>query len=207
MSDSSGTVHLVDDDESIRSSISFLLETVGTKCVVYADPLEFLESFRDPGNACLVVDIRMPGMSGLELQDQLNDRGISNPLIFITGHGEINMAVRAMRNGAFDFIQKPFRDQDLLDSINAGLQMASSAQVKSENEEVLRRRYLSLSPREKEVMKLVANGKANKVIAYELDVSQRTVEIHRARAMQKMHVRNLADLVRADIQLEKLGAI
>ncbi len=201
-----GVVELVDDDPGVRDAIAFLLKTVGTPCNTYANAAEFLDQYDDDGINCLVLDIRMPGMSGLELQEEIHRRGWHPPIIFITGHGEIAMAVRAMRNGAFDFIQKPFQDQELLDSINAALLIARSQQKKQRDISEIQDAFESLSPREREVMALVTAGKANKVIAFDLGVSQRTVEIHRARVMHKMDAHNLAELVRTQIRLEQARA-
>lgn len=203
MSDSCvGIVHLIDDEEPIRDSLTLLLKSVGIECRSYPDALQFLQSFTNDPDCCLVVDIRMPGMSGLELQAEVNRRGISNPVIFITGHGEIEMAVRAMRDGAFDFLQKPLHDQLFLDSVNAALRHARSTTSATRHRAKYEQCLQTLSPREREVMQLVAAGKANKVIALDLDVSQRTVEIHRARVMEKMGARSLAELVRISIVLE-----
>ena len=203
MSRESGLVELVDDDLAVRDAISFLLETVGIECRCFESADAFLAGHDADAASCLVLDIRMPGMSGLELQDELRRRDWTAPIIFITGHGEIAMAVRAMRNGAFDFIQKPFKDQELLDSINAALVIARSQRRSTRDVGELREAFDTLSPREREVMALVTDGKPNKVIAFDLGVSQRTVEIHRARVMQKMGARNLAELVRTQIRLEQ----
>lgn len=194
-------VRVVDDDNAVRDSIAFLLKSVGIDSECYANADDFLEH-DDPGvPGCIVLDIRMPGMSGLELQRELNQRGSRTPVIFITGHGDITMAVQAMRNGAADFVQKPFRDQSLLDSVNAALQSANAVRNEVEQLKSLRKRYENLTAREKEVMELVAVGTANKVIALDLGASQRTIEIHRARVMEKMAARNLAQLVRMHILL------
>ncbi|MEO1596243.1 MAG: response regulator [Pseudomonadota bacterium] len=203
MSEDTATVALVDDDPAVRDAVSFLLETVGIECRSYASADAFLGGHDPAATSCIVLDIRMPGMSGLELQDELARRGWKAPIVFITGHGEIAMAVRAMRNGAFDFIQKPFKDQELIDSINAALVIARSQRQSLRDVGELREAFETLSPREREVMGLVTEGKPNKVIAFDLGVSQRTVEIHRARVMQKMGARNLAELVRTQIRLEQ----
>lgn len=203
MNDNTAIVELVDDDPAVRDAISFLLDTVGIQCVCYESADAFLARHDPATTSCIVLDIRMPGMSGLELQEELRRREWTAPIIFITGHGEIAMAVRAMRNGAFDFIQKPFKDQELIDSINAALIIARSQHQSLRDVGELRVAFDTLSPREREVMALVTEGKPNKVIAYDLGVSQRTVEIHRARVMQKMGARNLAELVRTQIRLEQ----
>ena len=196
-------VRIVDDDGAVRDSIAFLLKSVGIRNECYASADEFLERNDPAVPGCIVLDIRMPGMSGLELQEELNRRKSVAPIIFITGHGDITMAVQAMQNGAADFIQKPFRDQSLLDCINSALQSVSAVQSEIERSKSLMKRYDSLTAREKEVMELVAVGTANKVIALDLDVSQRTVEIHRSHVMEKMGARNLAQLVRMHIQLQR----
>ncbi len=191
----SGTVYIIDDDEAVRDSLALLVRSVGLESRTFASATEFLSAF-DPGmGGCLVVDIRMPGMSGLDLQQALNDRGCRIPLLFITGHGDVAMAVRAMRAGALDFIEKPFRDQDLLDRINQAL--ALSAQQRSALAEAagIRARVAALTPREREIMDRIVAGQANKVIAVELGLSERTVEIHRAKVMSKTQSRSLAELV------------
>jgi len=189
-------VYVVDDDEAMRDSLTLLLSSVGYLSKAYPGAGEFLDDY-DPGqHACLLADIRMPGMSGLEMQEELNQRGIEIPIIFITGHGDIPMAVEAMKGGAIDFLQKPFRDQDVLDRINDALQRDIERRDSMRENSVVRERLASLTPREQEVMKRVVAGQANKVIALDLGVSQRTVEIHRARVMRKMGARSLAELVR-----------
>ncbi len=195
MSIEDAVVYVVDDDEAVRDSLSVLLRSVGYQAQTFESAVEFLESFDADQHGCLVADIRMPGMSGLDLQAALNKDGSELPIIFITGHGDVPMAVDAMKSGALDFIQKPFRDQDLLDRINQALQADSERRQSCEERSVVRARLAALTPREREVMDRVVKGQANKVIALDLGVSQRTVEIHRARVMQKMHARSLAELV------------
>lgn len=194
--DNESWVYVVDDDKGVRDSLSLLLASVGLNCRVYASAAEFLEDYRPDRVACLVSDIRMPGMSGIELQAEMNRAHISIPVIFITGHGDVPMAVSAMKDGAMDFLTKPFRDQELLDRINAALTQANEAFDDQQRQREVRARYESLTPREAEVMAMVVRGSANKVIAMDLGVSQRTVELHRARVMQKMAARSLAELVR-----------
>ena len=196
MSEQGSTVFIVDDDREVRDSLGFLMKSVGLIARTYATAQEFLDSYDMDNPGCLVLDIRMPGMSGLELQEKLNERHAILPTIFITGHGDVPMAVEAMQSGAVDFIQKPFRDQDLLDRINQALdQDAKNRSMLLERHEIVKRME-TLTQREQEVMELVAEGKANKVIAGDLGVSQRTVEIHRARVMEKMQASSLAHLVR-----------
>jgi len=189
-------VHIVDDDAAVRDSLSLLLRTVGLPSRTYASADEFLVAYMPEEVSCLVADIRMPGLSGLELQQELLERHADVPIIFITGHGDVPMAVNAMKCGALDFIQKPFRDQDLLDRIHHALQQAKAARNARLETTTIQERFSALTPREREVMDKVVSGCANKVIAMDLGVSQRTVELHRARVMQKMGVRSLAELVR-----------
>ena len=189
-------IYVVDDDRGVRDSLSLLLRSVGIENEAYESAAAFLAAYRTGRVACLIVDISMPGMSGLELQDELNRRHISLPIIFITGHGDVPMAVTAMKAGAVDFLPKPFRDQELLDRVTAALGKAASEFADEQHAIDVRARYGSLTPREAEVMAKVVAGCANKVIAMDLGVSQRTVELHRARVMQKMAVRSLAELVR-----------
>lgn len=196
MANSEAIVYVVDDDSAVRDSLRLLLKSVGLACETFESGREFLAGFKDGQRACLVADIRMPGMSGLDLQAELNRRQVHLPLIFITGYGDVPMAVDAMKAGALDFIQKPFRDQDLLDRINQALAEEQEwREVDAERGEI-EQRIATLTPREREVMESVVRGDANKVVAFDLGVSQRTVEIHRARVMQKMGVRTLAQLVR-----------
>ena len=178
-----------------------LLESVNLKHEIFASADEFLEHEEQHRSGCLVLDIRMPGLGGLELQDELISRGSTLPIIFITGHGDVPMAVDAMQKGAVDFIQKPFRDQELLDRVREALSTDRERRAAREKHAEVESRLERLTKREREVFDLVVTGKPNKVIAYELDVSQRTVEIHRARVMEKMEARSLADLVRMHMSL------
>jgi FixJ family two-component response regulator len=189
-------VYIVDDDHAVRDSLSLLLNSVGIRNQTFDSATAFLAAFQPNRIACLVADIRMPVMSGLELQNELNARKAAIPIIFITGHGDVPMAVNAMKDGAMDFLTKPFRDQDLLDRVRAALSGARAEFDSTQQLQEVRERFESLTPREREVMELVVQGLANKVIAMDLGVSQRTVELHRARVMQKMSVRSLAELVR-----------
>ncbi|HMK86825.1 MAG TPA: response regulator transcription factor [Steroidobacteraceae bacterium] len=195
------TIFVVDDDDGMRRALDTLLSTVGYKTAVFARPTDFLAQYQADVPGCLVLDIRMPEMSGLEVQQQLNRRGSMLPVIFITGHGDVPMAVQAMKEGAFEFIQKPFRDQDLLDCINHALkQDAENRSTAARRSDVLHR-LESLTPREREVMNLIVEGSANKVIAIDLGLSERTVEIHRAKVMEKMGARSVAHLVRLHLTL------
>jgi len=194
-------VYVVDDDDEMRRALDTLLSTIGYKTAVFSRASEFLANFKADSPGCLVLDIRMPDMSGLELQQHLNRIGSMLPVIFITGHGDIPMAVQAMKEGAFEFIQKPFRDQDLLDHINHALKQDNeNRNTVARRAEVLHR-LESLTPRERQVMDLVVEGAANKVIAIDLDLSERTVEIHRAKVMEKMGARSVAHLVKLHLTL------
>jgi two-component system response regulator FixJ len=194
-------VMVVDDDSGVRNAMRSLLKSVGLECTLFASAQEFLAAHDPSQPGCLLLDIRMPGMSGLELQQQLNLRGAVIPVIFMTGHGDIPMAVEAMQHGAFDFLQKPFRDQDLIDRIQRAIakdgelrkSLGEHARIKSHLE--------SLTPREREVLDLMTQGKQNKAIAQDLGVSPRTVEIHRARVMEKMSAQSVAELVRMMLDL------
>lgn len=195
-SQDSAVVYVVDDDEAVRDSLRLLLDSVDLVCRTYASATEFLDDHDPNQHSCLVADIRMPGLSGLDLQDELNRRASTIPILFITGHGDVPMAVDAMKSGALDFIQKPFRDQDLLDRIHQALERDEERRADNREAAEVRGRIAKLTGRETEVMQRVVKGQANKVIALDLGVSQRTVEIHRARVMQKMGARSLAELVR-----------
>jgi FixJ family two-component response regulator len=200
------TVYIVDDDSGVRSSIRVLMKSVGLPATPFPSAKEFLDAYHPNNPGCLVLDIRMPGMSGLELQEALNERGAVIPVIFITGHGDIPMAVEAMRHGAFDFLQKPFRDQDLIDRIQQALARDAETRQSLQEHARIRARIASLTPREREVLELLTSGKANKMMAQDLGLSQRTVEIHRAHVMEKMGAKSVAQLVRMVMDLEYRGA-
>ena len=190
------TVFIVDDDDAVRESLEFLMKSINQPAESYASAQAFLDHFNPERPGCLLLDIRMPGISGLDLQEKLKSMDAGIPIIFITGHGDVPMAVKAIQAGAADFIQKPFRDQELIDRIREVL--ADDVEVRSERlqrNEILERMG-TLTEREKEVMEQVVAGKANKVVAIDLNVSQRTVEIHRANVMEKMKAKSLAQLVR-----------
>jgi FixJ family two-component response regulator len=195
------TVYVVDDDQAIRHAMELLMRSVGLDYEIFHSADDFLASHTNERAGCLVLDIRMPGLGGLELQEKLNDIGSTLPIIFITGHGDVPMAVEAMQKGAVDFIQKPFRDQELLDRITEALKTDQERRSARDQQAEVSGRIDKLTKREREVMDLVVTGKPNKVIAYELGVSQRTVEIHRARVMEKMEARSLADLVRMHLAI------
>jgi len=200
-----GTVFIVDDDEGVREGLSLLLEAVGQPCELYSSAIDFLEAYDPSKRGCLVLDIRMPGMSGLDLQEALNERESQLPIIFITGHGDIPMAVDAMRCGALDFIRKPFREQDLLDSINAALEYDAGERDLSLKHQDLCDRILSLTERESEVFHRVAAGDRSREIGIALGISERTVEAHRAQIMKKLGARTLAQLVRIEFDAERLA--
>jgi two-component system, LuxR family, response regulator FixJ len=195
------TIYVVDDDDGMRRALDALLSTVGYKTAVFSRPSEFLARFKPDTAGCLVLDIRMPDMSGLEVQQQLNRMGSMLPVIFITGHGDVPMAVQAMKEGAFEFIQKPFRDQDLLDRINHALKQDAENRNTVARRADIQHRLESLTPRERQVMDMVVDGAANKVIAIDLALSERTVEIHRAKVMEKMGARSVAHLVKLHLTL------
>lgn len=190
------TVFIIDDDDAVRDALGMLISSAGLHAEQYGSASRFLEEYDPNRPGCLLLDIRMPGMSGLELQQHLKERGTEPPIIFITGHGDIPMAVQATKRGAFDFVQKPVDDDELLERIHEALD-TNRRQVEEEAQrQHVRDGLARLTPRERQVMEMVIEGKANKVIAIDLGVSQRTVEIHRARVMEKMRARSLAQLVR-----------
>jgi two-component system response regulator FixJ len=196
------TVYIIDDDNGVRTSIRVLMKSVGLPAVAFASAQEFLSSYNPLMAGCVILDIRMPGMSGMELQEALNERGAVIPVIFVTGHGDVPMAVEAMRHGAFDFLQKPFRDQDLIDRVQQALARDRETREDLKEHSRIRARIATLTPREKEVLDLLTVGKANKMMAQDLGLSQRTVEIHRAHVMEKMGAKSVAQLVRMIMDLE-----
>ena len=189
-------VFIVDDDEDVRDSLIELVESIDLQTKAYESAISFLSEFNTNSSGCILADVRMPGMSGIELQHKLNEIGATQPLIIMTGHGDITMAVQAMKDGAFEFLQKPFRDQELLDCLTKALDQDMSNRKQSK---LLRARHESinsLTKREREVIDKVLEGKANKIIARELSISDRTVEIHRSHAMEKLGTKSVAELVK-----------
>jgi FixJ family two-component response regulator len=194
-------VFVVDDDPAMRRSLENLIRSVGLRVAAFATAQDFLRAPRPNGPGCLVLDVRLPGLSGLDLQKQLIEANRDIPIVFITGHGDIPMTVRAMRAGAVEFLTKPFRDQDLLDAIHQALERARNADAQRAEVEVLQDRYRSLTPREREVMALVVAGLANKQIGARIGASETTVKIHRHQVMEKLAAGSLADLVRMAAKL------
>ncbi|MGP1347326.1 MAG: response regulator FixJ [Phycisphaerales bacterium] len=189
-------VYIVDDDAAMRESLRFLVESVGLTAKAFASASDFLNSYKNESPCCAIIDVRMPGISGLDLQEQLNARSISIPVIIVTGHADVPMAVRAMKAGAFDFIEKPFNDQVLLERIQRAIDDHDREQsIQAEKESILER-IRTLTPRETQVMEMVVDGNANKQIAANLGLSEKTIEVHRAHVMSKLGAGNAADLIR-----------
>jgi FixJ family two-component response regulator len=190
-----GTVYIIDDDEDLRLSLDSLLRSVGLQTEMHSSAAEFMQTAMLATDSCVVLDVRLPGLSGLDFQDYLVKNDVSIPVIMMTGHGDIPMSVRAMKAGAIDFLPKPFRDQDMLDAVFAALRLSSQRQEGDSNRAALHARLESLSPRERQVMTMVTRGLMNKQVAGELNLSEITVKIHRGAAMRKMQARSLAELV------------
>ncbi len=196
MSAEEATVFILDDDASVRKAMKRLIQSIGFKVIPFESAKAFLEYGSYDRPACLVLDVRMPGMSGIELQEQLRNAGISMPIIFITGHGNVSMSVEAMKAGAADFIEKPFDDQKLINAINRAIKKDEKLKTRMDEIAEIRKHMDSLTPRELEVFSLVVSGMLNKQIAFDLGMSEKTVKVHRARVMKKMKAASLADLVR-----------
>lgn len=196
MSEDQQIVSIIDDDEDVRDSLVELIDSIGLQVKSYASAVSFLDEVDINQAGCILADVRMPSMSGIELQHKLSELGSSQPLIIMTGHGDITMAVQAMKDGAFEFLQKPFRDQELLDCITQALEQNSEYRNKLESQHAIQGLVNSLTAREREVVDKVLEGKVNKIIARELDISGRTVEIHRSHAMEKLGVKSVAELVK-----------
>ena len=197
-------IHIVDDDAAFRRSLVFLLESMGWPVQAHASAADYLDAGLPAleQTGCLLLDVRMPGMSGLELQQALIARGCHLPIVFITGHGDVELAVQAMKRGAFDFLEKPFKDQRLLDVVSAALRQREADLVSSERAQQAGDRLARLSPREAEVARLVAQGLPNKLVARELDISEKTVHIHRQHVMEKAEVGSAAELARLMLQAD-----
>jgi FixJ family two-component response regulator len=189
-------VFVIDDDPSMRLALEDLVSTVGLDVRVFAAPQEFLQSKRPDAPGCLVLDVRLPGMSGLTFHKELANEGVALPVIFITGHGDIPMSVRAMKAGAVEFLSKPFHDQDLLDAIHAAIEQDRKRRLQATRLAELRERFAKLTERERQIMSLVVIGRPNKQIAAELTLSEMTVKVHRGQVMRKMHAGSLPELVR-----------
>lgn len=196
------TVFVVDDDQEVRDALQLLMESVGLEVETYPSAADFLQHFDPARSGCIILDVRMPGMSGLDLQTRLAERRLHPPIIIITGHGDVPMAVRAVQAGAVDFIEKPFNDQALLDAVHRAIERDAQQRGEASRLADIQERYARLTPREKEVLELVVAGKRNKVIALELQVSQSTVEAHRSKVMEKMEAATLSDLMRMMLSLE-----
>jgi len=205
MSQAQPTVFIVDDDAQVRESLKDLIRSVGLRVELFASAQEFLRAQHPDAPTCLVLDVRMPGLSGLDLQKQASEAGLEIPIIFITGHGDIPMTVRAMKAGAIEFLSKPFRDQDLLDAIQQALERSRKAREQQAVTKELRRRFASLTSRQREVMERVVAGLINKETGAELGISEKTVKIQRHQVMEKMGARSLPELVRMADSLGIIG--
>jgi len=196
MSDGHPTVFVVDDDPAMRESICWLIESIGLKAKAFPSAAAFLGEYDPAAPGCLVLDIRMPNMSGMELHARLLEKKIPLPVLIITGHGDVPMAVRAMKNGAFEFLEKPFNDQALLERIQQAIELDARRRQSSQRHADVQRRRQTLTPRERQVLDLVVNGRLNKQIAVDLDLSEKTVETHRSNVMRKMGAATVVELVR-----------
>ncbi|MBI1335662.1 MAG: response regulator [Phycisphaera sp.] len=201
------TVHIIDDDQAVRDSLQWLVTSIGLDTRCYPSAQDFLNRFNPHAVSCILLDIRLPGMSGLELHDELRSRHITTPVIIITGHGDVPIAVRAFKGGAVDFVEKPFSNEALVKSIRAAIDQDRKNRVQQAAVEQVRHRVEMLTPRERQVMDLVVLGRLNKQIAVDLGLSQKTVEVHRARVMEKMQAASLAGLVKMAMCLSEAVAV
>jgi RNA polymerase sigma factor (sigma-70 family) len=204
MTQPASVVFVVDDDPSVRRAIKLLLESIGLEVELFGSAQEFLPSGSTKGPSCLILDVRLPGVSGLDFQRQLAEANINIPIIFISAHGDVPMTVRAMKAGAVEFLTKPFRDQDLLDAVQSALERDRARRQREAGIATLRERFESLSAREREVVAMVVSGMLNKQIAAKIGITENTVKVHRSRAMEKMQAKSLADLVK---MVERLGIL
>lgn len=196
------SVFIIDDEEPIRSALTLLMESVGLKAESFASAQEYLDQFDASKSGCIILDVRMPGIGGLDLQARLTAEKIHPPIIIITGHGDVPMAVRAVTAGAVDFIEKPFNNQSMLDSVHRAIELDAVQRGESSRLQDIEAHYNSLTPREKEVLQYVIEGKRNKVIAFDMNISQSTVEAHRSKVMEKMTASSLSDLMRMALSLK-----
>jgi FixJ family two-component response regulator len=198
-------VFVVDDDAAVRDSLRWLMDSVGLRVVPFDSGEAFLDAVTPDREGCVLLDLRMPGLSGLEVHAQLRERGVELPVIVVSGHGDVPMAVRALKSGVVDFIEKPFKDQELLDCVQQALRRDAKQRLQRMRRDELMTRYLTLTPRELDVLRLVVDGQANKVIGTTLGISQKTVETHRARVMEKMAAGSVSELVRMTLVIESQG--
>jgi FixJ family two-component response regulator len=203
VSGSEPTVFVVEDDDAVRDALSMLIRSVGLAVETFVDARAFLNAYKPARPGCLVLDVRMPGMSGLELQESLTRMGSTLPIVFVTGHGDVPIAVNAMRSGAVNFLQKPFDEQELLDSVHHSIDQDATIRRRLADRKAILDAVESLTPREREVMEKIVDGAPNKAVAYDLSVSERTVEIHRSRAMKKMRAESLAELVQMVMRVRR----
>lgn len=199
------TVYVVDDDAAVRDSLRWLMDSVGLRVAEFASGEAFLEAITPQHPGCVVLDLRMPKLGGLEVYQRLRQRGIELPVIVISGHGDVAVAVRALKSGVVDFIEKPFNDQELLDCVQQAMRRDSDQRLQQRRREELMTHYLTLTPRELDVLRLVVEGKANKAISADLGISLKTVETHRARVMEKMAAGSVSELVRMTLIIESKG--